>query len=370
MNIYTKLVKPILFQFDPEFIHNTFTKTGNILGNISIAKKLISSLYKYESPYIQQKLFDQKFLSPVGLAAGFDYNGHLTKILPDIGFGFQSVGTVTYAYYGGNQKPRLGRLPKSRSLLVNKGFKSDGIHKVLNHNLTDWDSIYHVGISIGATNSAECSTPDKQIQDILDSINYLKIHKLYNRFAYLEVNISCPNVLGSGSLATPEKLETLLKSIREIGINIPLFVKFQLEIDWKDAKELIKIMIKYKVDAIIIANLIKHRDENRFDKEELDRVKDLKGNFSGKPTEELSNELIKNTYREFGDKIKIIGLGGIFNAQDAYKKIKLGASLVQLITGMIYEGPGVIKDINKGLEKLLIQDGYKNITEAIGVDNK
>lgn len=370
MNIYKSVIKPILFKFDPELIHDTFTLSGRIIGNIPIARDILSMCFEYKSPVIEQKIFNKSYLSPVGLAAGFDYNGKLTRVLPRIGFGFQSIGTVTNKYYGGNTKPRLGRLPKSQSLLVNKGFKSDGIFKVLNTNIQSWDQRFNVGISIGATNSKECSTPNAQINDIFESIKYLKQNSLYSKFSYLEVNISCPNVLGSGSLANPENLDKVLKGIREIGIDLPLFVKFQLEIDWNDAKKLIEIMIKYNVDAIIIANLLKHRDINRFDQQELEQFKDLKGNFSGKPTWELSNELIKNTYKEFGDRIKIIGLGGIFNAQDAYTKIRLGASLVQLITGMIYEGPGLIKEINQGLEKLIKQDGYTHISQVIGIDSK
>ncbi len=370
MNIYKSVIKPILFRFDPEFIHDSFTLSGKILGNVPIARDILSMCFEYKSPVIEQEIFGKQYLSPVGLAAGFDYNGRLTKILHRIGFGFESVGTVTNKYYGGNIKPRLGRLPKSESLLVNKGFKSDGIQKVLNTNIQSWNDRFNVGISVGATNSKECSTPNAQIDDILQSVRYLKQHSLYSKFAYLEINISCPNVLGSGSLANPENLDKVLKGIREIGIDLPLFVKFQLEIDWSDAKELIEIMIKYSVDAIIIANLLKHRDINRFDNEELEKFKELKGNFSGKPTWKLSNELIKNTYREFGDRIKIIGLGGIFNAQDAYTKIRLGASLVQLITGMIFEGPGLIKEINKGLEELIKQDGYTHISQVIGIDSK
>ncbi|MBI2357085.1 quinone-dependent dihydroorotate dehydrogenase [Candidatus Dojkabacteria bacterium] len=364
--LYKYILKPILFRFDPEFIHNLFTSRGRLLGRFRLTRSILKNAFRYDSPSLHQEIAGIKFKNPVGLAAGFDYDGKLTEVLESIGFGFQSIGTVTYSPYEGNSKPRLARLPKSKSLLVNKGFKSDGIEKVLNRNVREWNETFKVGISIGATNSKECSTPKAQIEDIIKSFSYLKSHKLLERFSYLELNISCPNVLGSGSLADTENLEDVLSKIKELGIDKPIFVKFQLEIEWEKARKLIEIIIKYGVEAIIIANLLKQREGSEIRKEELESVKNLKGNFSGKPTFNLSNELIEKTYREFGDRIKIVGLGGIFNAEDAYEKIKRGASLVQLITGMIYEGPQVIGDINRGLERLLRKDGYKSVDEAVG----
>lgn len=367
--LYKIFLKPILFLFDAEFVHDTFTNVGEAFGKSKIFKKLVR-LLRYDSPTLQQELFGVSFSNPIGLSAGFDYNGRLTQILGDLGFGFQSVGTVTFSEYEGNQKPRLGRLKASKSLLVNKGFKSEGIEKVLYNRLLTWDNDFRVGISIGATNSKECSTTPNQIEDILNSFKFLKSHKKLNQLSYIELNISCPNVLGSGSLANPESLKEVLSKISEIGIDKPLFVKFQLEIDWDLAKELISIMIEHHVDAIIIANLLKKRDEKYFKNNELKKVENLKGNFSGKPTFDLSNELIEKVYREFGDKIKIIGVGGVFNAQDAYIKISKGASLVQLITGMIYEGPQVISEINRDLDRIIKSKGFSNISQAVGSDLK
>ncbi|HRI05854.1 MAG TPA: quinone-dependent dihydroorotate dehydrogenase [Candidatus Dojkabacteria bacterium] len=365
-SLYTKVIKPILFKFDPEFVHNLFTSTGRLMGGYSIARKILSRSMRYDSKFLEQEIAGISFKNPVGLAAGFDYNGNLTQILESVGFGFESVGTVTYSYYEGNKKPRLVRLPKSQSILVNKGFKSDGIKNVLNRNMPKWSNSFNVGVSIGATNSKECSTPLAQIDDIVRSFEYISKHEILKKLSYLELNISCPNVLGSGSLATPEYLKMVLRKIRMIGINKPLFVKFQLEIEWEKAKELVKIMVDHNVDAIILSNLLKNREAESIKQEDKKFVKDLKGNFSGKPTYELSNQLIENVYKEFGSKIKIIGLGGIFSAQDAYEKIKRGASLVQLITGMIYEGPQLIGEINRGLEELARKDGFNNIQEAVG----
>ncbi len=366
--LYQNVLKPILFRFDPEKVHDAFTRIGIFLGGFRFTKWLLRKMYAYEHPILEQELFGIHFRNPVGLSAGFDYNVQLTKVMGDLGFAFMSGGTVTYHPYEGNPRPRLARLPKSRSLLVNKGFKSAGIEKVLkNVSFTQYFPA-QVGISIGATNHPNICDPVGQVEDILASFRTLMEHEKRNAFAYFELNISCPNVAGSGVLADPEILDDLLRRTREIIGNRVLFVKFQSEIPWEEARELIAIMIRHKVDAIIIGNLVKKRDNPRFDQEEMEEIekRKLAGNFSGKPVELVVNPLIGKTYQTFGDKIKIIGVGGIFSAEDAYEKIKQGASLVQLITGMIFEGPQLIGDINRGLVQLLKRDGYTSVSEAVG----
>lgn len=367
--LYRKIYKPILFTQDPERVHNAFTKVGNLLGKYKVTKKITRWMFNYENSKLTQTVAGIEFRNPVGLSGGFDYDGHMTEILGDTGFAFESMGTVTYNYYEGNKKPRLGRLPKSKSLLVNKGFKSEGLKNVLEHSPEFKDDDFKVGISIGATNSPETSDSDTQIADIIKSFKYLINHEKAEKFAFYELNISCPNVQGVGTLAEPGPLNEVLTKIRALNIKRPLFVKFQLEIEWELAKELVQIMIDHKVDAIIISNLLKKKKNFEFEKDEIGKIieQELKGNFSGKCTEELSNDLISKVYKEFGDQIKIIGVGGIFNTEDAYEKIKLGATLVELITGMIFEGPQAIGEINEGLVKLLEADGYGNIGEAVGV---
>ena len=317
---------------------------------------------------MEQDLFGIHFRNPLGLSAGFDYNIDLAKIIGDVGFAFSSGGTVTYNEYEGNPKPRLARLPKSQSLLINKGFKSKGIKAVLDNITFTKKNSAQMGISIGATNSANTCTSGTQIDDIIKSFEYLVSHKKAEQFAYYELNISCPNVMGSGALTDPDVLENLLSRVRKIELKKPLFVKFQLEIEWDHAKELMDIIVKYNVDAVIIANLLKKKSNFAFDENEIGEIleKELKGNFSGKSTEHLSNELIGKVYQSYGDKIKIIGVGGVFSADDAYEKMKRGASLVQLITGMVFEGPQLIKKINKGIVKRMKQDGFENIQDLVG----
>ena len=368
MNIYKKFVKPILFKQDPEKVHERSTRLGRAIGKNLFTKKITSCVFDYNHKKLEQDLFGIHFRNPIGLSAGFDYNIDLAKIIGDVGFAFSSGGTVTYNEYEGNVRPRLARLPKSQSLLINKGFKSKGIKKVLDNITFTKHNSAQMGISIGATNSPNTCTPEAQIDDIIKSFEYLVQHETAEKFAYYELNISCPNVAGSGALTDPDVLENLLSRVRKIELKKPLFVKFQLEIEWEHAKELMDIILKYNVDAVIIANLLKKKSNYHFDSEEINNIinSDLKGNFAGKCTEELSNELIGKVYQEYGNQIKIIGVGGVFSVDDAYEKIKRGASLVQLITGMIFEGPQLIKKINKGIVKKMKQDGFETIDEVVG----
>jgi dihydroorotate dehydrogenase len=359
---YKFLIKPILFSFDAEEVHHQAINIGHKLSNIRLAQLLFKYLFYINSKSLKTELFGLKFHSPVGLSAGFDYEGLITGITPYIGFGFESAGTVTYNQYEGNEKPRLARLPKSKSLLVNKGFKSSGVKNMVN-NLTFVNG-FNLGLSIGATNSPECATPDAQIEDIINTFKYVKAHPVYKKLAYLELNISCPNVKGAGTLANEYNLYSILSKLKELNLNKSLLVKFPIEIEHSYARKLVQIMIDLNVDGVIIGNLAKNRDNPLLDTNELDNVG--KGNFSGKPTWDLSNDLISVIYKDFGKEIKIIGVGGIFTAEDAYEKIKRGASLVQLITGMIYQGPQLISEINSGLVRLMKQDGFENINDAVG----
>lgn len=364
--IYHWPIKPLLFRLDPETVHDAFTTLGYHLGAHAATRQLTHRLFAYRHPALTQTIAGLNFINPVGLSAGFDYDAKMSAIMPSVGFAFESVGTVTHLPYAGNHKPRLARLPKTRSLLVNKGFKSAGIHQVLDQYLQKIDPKFILGLSIGATNSPTTSTPKTQIPDILESFKIIKTHPHYSLLDYLELNISCPNVLGAGTLATPKHLATILSQLDKLKLKKPLFIKFPIHVTDAEAIELVKLLVKHHVAAVIIGNLYKKRDSASFDPQDFEMIKNLKGNFSGKPTEKLSNHLISLVYQHFKTKIIIIGVGGIFTAEDVYEKIKRGATLVQLITGMVFEGPQLIGDLNRGLVSLLQKDGYSNIKEAVG----
>lgn len=362
--IYKKIIKPILFRFPADDVHTHFLKVGNSLGNSSFLKSITRALFCYKNDILNQNVSGLSFKNPIGLAAGFDYDADLIGILPSVGFGFHTVGTVTNLPYGGNTRPMLGRLPKSKSLLVNKGFKSMGMESVLK-KINKRKKEIPLGISIGSTNKMYKDI-NEMSEDIVLSFTRA-IEEDY--FDYFELNISCPNLINSENLKDkfdqPIGLGILLNKLSYLKINKPLFIKMYLEKNVEDTMTLVDVADKYSfVKGMIFSNLVKDRTNPAFDKEEIKNAG--KGNFSGKPTFELSNNLVGEIYKKYKDRFIIIGCGGVFTGVDAYEKIKRGATLVQMITGMIYEGPSQIGNINKELAKLLKKDGFKNIKEAIG----
>ena len=359
--IYKYIFRRIFFLIDSETIHLFLTDFGERLGRIKSLKRTVKYFVRFEDPSLKQSLINIKFPNPVGLAAGFDYRAQLTQTLPMIGFGFGTIGTITNQPSEGNPKPRLGRLVRSKSLMVNKGFRNPGIRDIL-QKLKNLNFEIPVGISIGKTNTEKLTTQKQSIDDIITAFKEIQKSKI--NFSYYELNISCPNLVGNISFYPPKQLEELLIEIKKLRLNKPVFIKMPIDKSDKETLGMLKVITKYPIQGVIFGNLQKNRLDPTFDKQEILKYKT--GNFSGKPTEKRSNELIKLTYKNYGKKLLIIGCGGIFNAKDAYTKIKLGASLVQLITGMIFEGPLIAAEINSDLISMLKRDGFKNISEAVG----
>ncbi|KKP48321.1 MAG: dihydroorotate dehydrogenase 2, nonfunctional [Candidatus Woesebacteria bacterium GW2011_GWA1_33_30] len=358
---YKFILKPMLFMVDAEVVHETMVKMGESLPKLilNLFKRIFVKKYKN----LEQKILDIKFLSPIGLAAGFDYEARLTQTLPFIGFGFQTVGTITNMSYGGNPKPRLGRLPQSKSLLVNKGFKNLGIEQTLK-KLSEKKLIYPVGISIGRTNSPKLDTIDKSITDILSAFKYAKNFNINN--AYYELNISCPNIIHDAGINFYKynNLEKLLLEMDKIKLTKPIFVKMPIDQTDGYTLKMLNVISRHNIKGVIFGNLQTNKKNKVLVSSEVNKFK--MGKYSGKPTFEDSNRLIKLTYKNFKDRFIIIGCGGVFNADDAWVKFANGASLVQLITGMIFEGPQLTAQINRDLSERLQKEGYKNISQIVG----
>lgn len=359
--VYKNFIKPFFFQIDPETIHAAMTKTGNLLPKIPGISYITSSIFQINDKRLSQHIHGNTYLNPIGLAAGFDYEADLTQILPSLGFGFQTVGTITKLPYEGNPTPRLGRLPQSLSLMVNKGYKNLGSKKTIEKLKAQIFSGV-VGISIGRTNSQKLVTQTESVHDIIDAFESFEQSSLNH--AYYELNISCPNLYGNITFYTPNNLKQLLTSVSKIGITRPIYIKMPISETNKDTLAMLEIISKYPIHGVIIGNLQKNRSHPSLIPNEV--IQFSLGNFSGKPTFERSNELISLCYKHFSKRFIIIGCGGIFSAQDAYEKIKRGASLVQLITGMIYEGPQLVSQINLELLELLERDRLTHISQAIG----
>lgn len=359
--LYKYIFKHIFFLFDAEKVHENMLSFGEVIGKNRILKFLISKAFLVRKDNLKQEIGGINFDSPIGLAAGFDYKAKLYKTLPLFSFGFETIGTITNQPYDGNPAPRLGRLPKSKSLLVNKGFKNEGIKKIAKKLKNEKFQI-PVGLSIGKTNTTRLNTQKKAVEDVVLTFKIAENFRLNT--SYYELNISCPNLFGDIDLYDPKKLDELLKQVFSLNLSKPVFVKMPISKTNEEIIKMMNVIVKYPVTAVIFGNLQKDKNNKALVKEEIDKYKN--GNYSGKPTEERSNELIELSYRKYGNKIKIIGCGGVFNAKDAYKKIKLGASLVELITGLVFEGPQLVSSINSDLSKMIKKDGFTNISQAVG----
>lgn len=359
---YTTVLKPILFLFDPEKIHDLFIIAGSILGRYRATRSLTSRFFKFTHASLQQKILGIDFANPVGLAAGFDKDAKLMNILPAVGFGFEEIGSITGEPCAGNPGKRLWRLPGSKSIRVFYGLKNPGC-EVIATKLANRKFDFPIGVSVAKTNCAATADDTVGINDYAKAME-----TCLNIGEYFTINISCPNAYGGQPFTDPAKLDRLLARLDQIETNKPVFLKISADLNQEQLDEVVNVCDKHRVHGFVVANLTKNPENPCIAKDEIPEGSD--GGFSGKPTFELSNKQIARIYQTCGDRYVIIGCGGTFSAEDAYEKIRQGASLVQLITGMIFEGPQLIGEINQGLVDLLKKDGYHNISEAVGAEHR
>lgn len=358
--LYRAILKPIFFRRDPEEVHDFMIKVGVFIGKHTVTKFLTKLFFGYSNPNLEQEILGIKFKNPVGLAAGFDKDGKIVDTIPAVGFGSIEVGSITGNPCLGNPKPRLWRLKKSKGLVVYYGLKSEGaekIEKILDHRQFD----IPVGTSVAMTNCKDNLIIHNAINDFAKAFRTLAYTA-----DYFTVNVSCPNAQGGQPFMEPEKLDLLLGKLDIIETDKPVFIKLSPDVTPKKIDAILEVLARHRVEGIITSNLTKDRNNEKIIDEDLPNV----GGISGKPVQDLSDRLLAYIYLKTKGKYVLVGCGGIFTAEDAYRKIKLGANLLQMATGMIFEGPQVISEINRGLVKLLRADGYQNISEAVGKDNK
>ncbi len=353
---YRFLLKPVCFSFDPEGVHNSFVKIGSFLGSNPITRGLVALKFGYQNKMLEQTVLGIKFKNPLGLAAGFDKNAELVNIIPSVGFGFEEIGSITGEPCEGNPKPRLWRIPKRKTLAVYYGLMNDGC-EVLAKRLERKRFKIPIGVSIAKTNCKATVSTQRGIDDYVKAFKTMK-----NIGKYITINISCPNAYGGKPFTDAKKLDKLLAATDKIKVKKPVFLKIAPDLSTKEIDAIIRVVKKHNIQGFICSNLTKKIK----DKELKQLSKHTQGGLSGVPAKKQSTEQIAYIYKKTKGKYIIIGCGGIFSAKDAYEKIKAGATLLQLITSMIYEGPQNISGINQGLLKLLKRDGYKNIKQAIG----
>ena len=346
--MFNKL-RPLIFKFSPEIAHSLAIKAlkFNYIPNNKIK----------ESSLLETELFGKKIISPVGVAAGFDKNAEVYNPLFNLGFGFVEVGTITPKAQYGNPKPRVFRLEEDEALINRLGFNNSGANEIsLRVKQNSPNGV--LGINVGPNKDTE-----NRVEDYLNCFR-----KFYNLGDYITINISSPNTENLRDFHNQNELGNLLEAIqnekKKLNTNIPIAVKISPDIENSKIELISDILTKYSVNIVIISNTT---DRNR---EHLKNINKLeKGGLSGKPIEKRSNELINLFYKIIGKKIKIIGVGGIDSGMGVFKKITNGASLVQLYTGMVYNGPNIAVKISNELIDILKSEGIKNISEVIGVKN-
>ena len=341
---FYSFLKSLLFLFDPESAHRI------TINYLRFAKFKKPKLYKV----LKSKVFGLNFHNPIGIAAGFDKNGEVAHNLINLGFGFSEIGTVTPKPQLGNSKPRVFRLKNDSAIINRLGFNSDGFNEVKTKLGKIGDNI--IGINIGANKNSKDFSED-----------YIKGIKFFSTIAsYITINISSPNTPGLRNLEVLENLDILLDKINNLDredllIKIPILLKISPDLEPDNLKYLCKKVLSSKINGLIISNTTISRDSISTDIDE-------EGGLSGKPLFDISTKQLRLAYKYTNGQIPLIGVGGVDSAETAYEKIKNGASLIQLYTGLVYNGPNLIKDMNKDLSSLIERDGYSNISEAVGVE--
>lgn len=338
--LYRRLAKPLFFRLDPERIHDIMQVTGAVLGRTPITRGLTRTALAYRHPVLERVIWGLKFPNPIGLSAGFDKDGVLVDIIPSVGFGFMEIGSVTASPCSGNQRPRVWRLPNSRSLLINYGLKNNGA-QALHQRLSGRQFGIPLGISIAMTNCLANHNPQIAISD------YVASYRLLAPIAdYVTLNVSCPNVSGGQPFMQPEHLRELLRAIAAIRHTNPLVIKLSPDVTPLELDYILELADEFKVDGIIVGNLTKRRYDL------LPREMQKVGGISGPPLFAPMLEHVRQVKSRSGDRFVIIACGGVTTADDARRALDAGASLIQLITAMIYEGPQVVGRINHGLARV------------------
>ena len=337
--MYKKIVSPFLFLFDPESVHNFTFILLKLSFKFPLTKYIVSFFLSLEDPKLEKQLFGLNFKNPIGVAAGLDKNAAHIREFSSFGFGFVEVGTITPEPQIGNPKKRLFRLEKDNAIINRMGFNNEGLEKILIRLKNNYDVI--IGGNIGKNKS----TPNAEAK-----LDYLKcFKKLYDYVDYFVINISSPNTPGLRELQTPNFLKDLFKDVNIERAKRkkykPILIKISPDLEKNKIDELLQIIKHCKIDGIVATNTTVNFPNL------VSISKNESGGLSGAPLQKKSNQIISYISKKTDGKLPIIGVGGILSAKDAINKLRCGAHLVQLYTGIIYEGPVIAKKIKKQILK-------------------
>ncbi|MCF8371958.1 MAG: quinone-dependent dihydroorotate dehydrogenase [Bacteroidales bacterium] len=340
--MYKTIIRPLLFLFKPETIHNIVFLKLKVAAVVPGIPALIRACFKVSDKSLERVVFGITFPSPIGLAAGLDKDAEVSDMFGNMGFGFVEIGTVTPRPQPGNDRPRLFRLKKDKALINRMGFNNKGVDFAVS-KLKQRRTNVIIGGNIGKNKT----TPnDKAIDDYL-----ICLKGLYNYVDYFVVNVSSPNTPNLRELQEKEPLKQLLSRLKDEmqkhNQKKPILLKIAPDLNNSQLDDVIEIVTETGIDGIVATNTTIERNGLSYPKEHVDALG--AGGLSGQPLRKRSTEIIKYIAEKSGGRIPIIGVGGILSEEDAIEKLDAGASLVQLYTGFIYEGPWLVKRINKKL---------------------
>lgn len=340
--LYHYIIRPVLFLFRPEFIHDLIVFKIRMIRYIPGVRKLFRLLFDVSDRSLERNVFGLKFKNPVGLAAGFDKNARIYNEFAGFGFSFIEIGTVTPLSQPGNPKPRSFRLKGDQALINRMGINNDGAGKI-----SDRIRRKPRNVIIGGNIGKNTLTPNsKAIDDYMACFEVL-----YEVVDYFVVNVSCPNIgdikelQDAGILA--EILSMLKERSRQKPVHKPVLLKISPDLNLHQLDEIVEIALKTGIDGFVATNTTVTRDNLRTPVNIVEKIG--QGGLSGKPLRDRSTEVIRYLVRKSGGNIPVIGVGGIMNPEDALEKLNAGASLIQIYTGFVYEGPFLVKRINKAL---------------------
>ncbi|MBD2253907.1 quinone-dependent dihydroorotate dehydrogenase [Nostoc parmelioides] len=375
MDIYKLAVRPLLFDLvkaDPEWLHQQTMRSLSWLSHTSdrTSTKWVQNILQkslcLEDSRLEQNLFGLRFPNPVGLAAGFDKDGVAARIWSSLGFGFAELGTVTFVGQPGNPPPRLFRLPLDQAALNRMGFNNHGA-AVMAARLADEKGLFSIPIGINLGKS-KVTPLEAAAEDYLNSFRLLK-----ELGDYFVVNVSSPNTPGLRSLQDASMLSSILDVLqKENNTHKPIFVKIAPDLEWEAIADIIGLAKTYQLAGIIATNTTIRRDglKTQVIEQTGKAPQEEAGGISGAPVRDRSTEIIRFIWQQTQGEIPIIGVGGIFTPEDAWAKITAGASLIQVYTGWIYQGPMMVSQILTGLLAKLEEHELNSISEAIGLEFK
>jgi dihydroorotate dehydrogenase len=337
------IIRPLVFKLEAERAHRL---------TIALLKMRTGTGFTPEpdwTPALETTVAGVRFPNPVGLAAGFDKDGEVFSPMLNLGFGFVEIGTLTPHPQAGNLKPRLFRLEQDGAVINRMGFNNEGQKAALTRLEWRWGNGV-VGVNVGANKDS----PDR-VADYVSGVRAMAAAA-----DYLTINISSPNTPGLRRLQDQGSLDELLAAVQQARGKEPIFLKVAPDLDARDAERIVRAAIDHRIDALIVANTTVSRPHLR------SRHAGEQGGLSGAPLKALALNTLRQFRRASGGAIPLIGVGGIANADDAWERIRAGASLIQLYTAMVYEGPGIARRITSGLAHRLERAGFANIADAVG----